>query len=80
VYGAMASKHKQLDLSFFTQISKERREKAVELKFATFNKKLEKEKAMSKKLILKRPVRRFKRNQDIVHLPKAITMKKTSKR
>ena len=76
----MAPKHKQLDLVFFTRISKDEREKAVEVEFATFNKKLEKEKSMPKKLILKRPVGRSKKSQDIVHLSKATTMKKTSNR
>jgi hypothetical protein len=80
LYGAMAPKHKQLDLVFFTRISKEEREKAVEVEFATFNEKLEKEKTMPKKLILKRPVGRPKINQDVVHLPKATIMKKTSKK
>ena len=62
LYGAMAPKHKQLDLFIFTRISKEEREKAMEVEFATFNEKLEKEKSMPKKVILKRPVGRPKRN------------------
>ena len=73
----MAPKHKQLDVVFFTRISKDKKEKAVEVEFATFNEKLEKEKTMPK--ILKRPVRRPKRNQDVVHLSKATIMKKTNK-
>ena len=80
LYGAMAPKHKQLDVVFFTQISKEKGEKVVEVEFATFNEKLEKEKTMPKKLILKRPVGRPKRNQDVVHLPNATIMKKTNKK
>ena len=76
----MAPKHKQLDLAFFTRISKEEREKAVEVEFATFNEKLEKDKTMPKKLILKRPMGRPKRNHDVVHLPKTTIMKKTNKK
>jgi hypothetical protein len=79
VYGAMTPKHKQLDLAFFTRISKEEREKAIEAEFAIFNEKLKKEKAMPKQLILKRPVGRPKINQDIVHLFKATIMKKINK-
>ena len=66
----MAPKHKHLHLDFYTPISKEERERAMEVEFATFNQKLEKKKAMPKKLILKRPVRRPRKNQNIVHLPK----------
>jgi hypothetical protein len=76
----MAPKHKQLDLSFFTRISKKEREKVVEVEFATFNEKLEKDKTMPKKLILKRPMGRPKRNHDVVHLPKITIMKKTNKK
>jgi hypothetical protein len=73
----MAPKHKQLDLVFFTQISKKERKKAVEVEFATFNEKLEK-KTMSKNVLLKRLVGRPKRNQDVVHLSKTTIIKKTN--
>ena len=70
VYGAMAPKHKQLDLVFFTRISKDEREKAVEVEFATFNKKLEKEKSMPKKLILKDQWEGPKRAKTLCIFPK----------
>ena len=59
----MAPKHKQLDLVFFTRISKEEMKRAMEVEFATFNEKLEEEKAMPKKLILKIPVGRPKKSK-----------------
>ena len=76
----MASKQEQLDLVFFTQIFKEKKEKAVELKFATFNEKLEKDKTIPKKLMLKNPMGRPKKDQLVVYQPKTTIMKKTSKK
>ena len=52
----------------------------MEVEFTTFNEKLENEKAMPKKLILKRQVGGPRRNQDVVHIPKATIMKITSKK
>ena len=48
----MAPKHKQLHLVFYTPISKEERERAMEVEFATFNQKLEKKKSNAKEIDL----------------------------
>lgn len=54
-------------------------EETVKMEFATFNENLEKVKTMPKKLILKRPMGRLKKNQDVVHIFKAKIMKKQTR-
>jgi hypothetical protein len=76
----MAPKHKQLDLAFFTRISKDEREKNAEKEFASLNERLEKERAIAKeKEVPKRPVGRPKKDKMAELLkPSTIPMKPTS--
>jgi hypothetical protein len=78
----MAPKHKQLDLAFFTPITKEERDKDVEMEFACLNKRLDKEHAMAnEKAVPKRLVGRPKKEKVAELLrPTAAPMKPSSKK
>ena len=73
----MVPKQRQLDLGFFTYISKEERNVNVNKEFATLSAELDKESAMSKKEEeVKRLVRRpRKERESILFQPKVVSMK-----
>jgi hypothetical protein len=78
----MAPKQRQLDLAFFTPITKEEREKDAEMEFACLNKRLDKERATAnEKAVPKRPVGRPKKEKVAELLrPTATPMKPSSKK
>jgi hypothetical protein len=78
----MAPKQRQLDLAFFTPITKEEREKDAEMEFACLNKRLDKERATAnEKAVPKRPVGRPKKEKVAELLrPTATPMKQSSKK
>jgi hypothetical protein len=78
----MAPKHKQLDLAYFTPITKEERKKDAKMEFACLNKRLDKERAMeNEKVVPKRPMGRPKKEKVAELLrPIATPMKPSSKK
>ena len=73
---AMAPTQKRLDLGFFAPISKEERERRLELEFAVLNNKLEEERSMTKHALPKRPVGRPMKDKTTSFLkPKVERMK-----
>jgi hypothetical protein len=78
----MAPKQRQLDLAFFTPITKEEREKDAKMEFACLNKRLDKERATAnEKAVPKRHVGRPKKEKVVELLrPTAMPMKPLSKK
>ena len=78
----MEPKQRQLDLAFFTLITKEEREKDAEMEFACLNKRLDKERATAnEKAVPKRLVGRPKKEKVVELLrPTAMSMKPSSKK
>jgi hypothetical protein len=74
----MAPKYKKIDSAFFTPISKDERERAVEREFASLNTRLELEEALAKEEVVKRPVGRPKKDKEtVLHHPNLEPMKKS---